>query len=405
MRGQVLLVAALALATVGCGDSGKRNAAPTAAFTVDCVDLTCSFADASSDTDGEIRSRAWNFGDGGASSDAAPTHTFAVPGGHTVTLTVADSDGASATHSREVRVNQPPRASFDFTCAGLTCAFRDGSLDAGGRVVAHRWTFGDGATSVAPDPSHTFLAAGTYPVGLTVTDDGGRTHTTTRSVVVAAPVPGTSPTAQFDVTCSSSVCTFTDRSTDDGAITGWSWSFGDGATSTAQNPVHTYPVAALTEVTVQLTVTDDAGATSVASRSFDVSPPAGLQCLDATQPGGRVGCALRLSRASRIQIELTSRECDAFDTTFVVTAPVQQTLFTDGCYAPALGTVFTLSDRGAPFPAGTVIAGHMISGSTKQVLPPTLIIEGTASPWTLRFDDGEVSPPDLDIVLTIREVP
>jgi len=62
--------------------------------------------------------------------------------------------------------------------------------------------------------------------------------------------------------------TFTDTSTDDGTITAWNWSFGDGGTSTGQNPVHTYTAGGT--YTVTLTVTDIGGLTGSASNTVTV---------------------------------------------------------------------------------------------------------------------------------------
>lgn len=399
------VVAAVVLAGCG-GGGGKKNASPSAAFTVSCAELRCTFQDGSADPDGTIRARAWSFGDGGTSAETSPEHTYAAPGTYTVTLTVTDDASATGSSSHQVTMNLPPRASFDFTCSGLTCTMTDGSTDVAGTIASRSWSFGDGAVSVEKSPSHAYAVAGTFEVTLTVVDDGGLTGTTTRSVTVASVPVATPPVAAFAVTCSSTTCTFVDQSTDaDGTVTAWSWSFGDGTGSTTKNPQHTYVVTALTEVTVQLTVTDDTGATAVASRSFTVSPPASLLCRDAANPGELASCAITLDRAARIEVELTDRECGAVGNTFTVTSPVVVTLFTNGCYDPPIGTVFTLSDNGAPFPAGTVITAEMTSGAIKQVIAPSLIIGGTTSPWQIQFDDGAVAPRDLDILLTIREVP
>lgn len=94
------------------------------------------------------------------------------------------------------------------------------------------------------------------------------------------------PTANFSYTCSGRDCAFTDSSTDsDGTIKGWAWSFGDLATSSAQNPSHTY--AADGTYTVTLQVTDNNGATAAASKTLtiDATPP--------TQPTGLTAQALK----------------------------------------------------------------------------------------------------------------
>ncbi|MET8908661.1 PKD domain-containing protein [Micromonospora sp. NPDC004551] len=89
-------------------------------------------------------------------------------------------------------VNQPPVAQLVPNCSGLVCTFSGaGSTDADGAIQDHRWTFGDGSTAdtvSVPTTSHTYAAAGTYPVTLTVTDDRGATGTASIDVTVA-PVP------------------------------------------------------------------------------------------------------------------------------------------------------------------------------------------------------------------------
>jgi len=86
--------------------------------------------------------------------------------------------------------NTAPTASFSFSTSGLTANFTDASTDAGGSITARNWNFGDSTTSTAANPSKTYAAAGTYTVSLTVTDNGGLTNSTTRSVTVTAPGGG-----------------------------------------------------------------------------------------------------------------------------------------------------------------------------------------------------------------------
>ncbi len=81
--------------------------------------------------------------------------------------------------------NVAPTANFSFTTAALTANFTDSSTDSDGTVVSHAWAFGDGGTSTATSPSHTYAAAGTYTVSEMVTDDDGATGSKAVPVTVA----------------------------------------------------------------------------------------------------------------------------------------------------------------------------------------------------------------------------
>ena len=252
------------------------NQPPTANFTSRCNALSCNFTSTSSDPDGSIAAYSWNFGDGATSTVQNPSHTYGAAGQYTVTLTVTDNQGAqSAPASRTVTVtasNQPPTANFTSSCSGLSCNFTSTSSDPDGSISAYSWTFGDGATSTAQNPSHSYAAGGTYTVTLRVTDNqGAQSTTTSKSVTVTA--PNQPPTANFTSSCSGLSCNFTSTSSDpDGSISAYSWTFGDGATSTAQNPSHTY--AAGGTYTVTLRVTDNQGAQSTTtSKSVTVTAP------------------------------------------------------------------------------------------------------------------------------------
>ena len=252
------------------------NQPPTANFTFSCSALTCSFTSTSSDPDGSVASYSWNFGDGATSTAQNPSHTYATGGSYTVTLQVTDNQGAqSTTTSKTITVtppNQPPTANFTFSCSALTCSFTSTSSDPDGSIASYSWTFGDGGTSTAQNPSHSYAAAGSYTVSLRVTDNQGAQSTTT-SKTVTVTAPNQPPTANFTSSCSGLTCSFTSTSSDpDGSIASYSWTFGDGATSTAQNPSHTY--AAGGSYTVGLRVTDNQGAQSTTtSKTVTVTAP------------------------------------------------------------------------------------------------------------------------------------
>jgi PKD repeat protein len=202
------LVLASAWACGGDNGNGPSNTPPVAAFTAPaCVAGTpCTFTDASTDADGTIASQTWVFGDGNTGSGATASNTYAAAGTYQVKLTVTDNGGASDDQTNTVTVTggtgggQPPVVSFDLpTCtAGTPCGFHSTSTDPDGEITAatFAWNFGDQSQpGTGADATHTFQAAGTYNVTLTVTDVGGATGTSTQALNVA-------PAASQDCTTS-----------------------------------------------------------------------------------------------------------------------------------------------------------------------------------------------------------
>lgn len=170
------------------------NVAPTASFTTaaDHLDLSVDAA-SSTDPDGELTTYAWTFGDGAQASGVTAAHTYASAGTYDVTLVVTDDRGGSATDSKQVTVtappvpNVPPVAGFTATVDAddLVAAFdATSSSDEDGTVEEYDWDFGDGENGSGVTVSHQYAAAGTYTVKLTVVDDDGDSHSTTRDIEV-----------------------------------------------------------------------------------------------------------------------------------------------------------------------------------------------------------------------------
>jgi subtilisin family serine protease/PKD repeat protein len=138
---------------------------PVASFTSSCTGLTCSFADTSTDSDGTIASRSWNFGDGGSSTAANPSHSYAAAGSFTVTLTVTDSQGLSSTRTQTVTVSAPTSISLGATKRTVGKK-RYVDLTWSGAAGANVDVFRNGTrvTTTANDGAHTDQpsAAGSY---------------------------------------------------------------------------------------------------------------------------------------------------------------------------------------------------------------------------------------------------
>ncbi len=257
------------------------NQPPTASFTTSVTNLKVDAdAGSSTDPDGTIATYAWKFGDGKTGTGQTPSHTYDEPGEYSIELTVTDDDGATNVQTKSVTVTAPPNlkptAAFTSTSSALAASFNAStSTDQDGTIASYAWSFGDNTSGSGVSPNHTYGQAGTYAVQLTVTDDDGATNVQTKSVTVTAP-PNLKPTAAFTSTSSALAASFNaSTSTDqDGTIASYAWSFGDNTSGSGVSPNHTYGQAGT--YAVQLTVTDDDGATDSVTRQVTVTAPAAL---------------------------------------------------------------------------------------------------------------------------------
>jgi PKD repeat protein/uncharacterized protein YgiM (DUF1202 family) len=285
------------------------NQAPTAAFSGPATGLVgeqLSFdASGSNDPDGSIAAYAWDFGDGASAQGVQATHVYTAAGSYTVRLTVTDDGDLtdSVTHGVTVQAppNQAPTAAFSGPATGLVgeqLSFdASGSSDPDGNIATYAWDFGDGASAQGVQATHTYAAAGSYTVRLTVTDDGGLTDSVTHGVTVQAP-PNQAPTAAFSGPATGLVgeqLSFDASGSSDpeGPIALYGWNFGDGASAQGVQATHAYTAAG--NYTVRLTVTDDGGLTDTATQAVVVEP--------ATAAAGR---SLQITPRNQNSISATS---------------------------------------------------------------------------------------------------
>ncbi len=215
--------------------------------------LVIQFTDASS---GDPSSWDWDFGDGGTSDEQNPLHTYGSEGLYYVNLTIeGDSGDCFSTVEMMVRIGSDTipegcQAMFNYYQTpndANTVYFEDESW---GNPTSWAWDFGDGETSEEQDPVHIYGTQGEYFVTLTIASD---TCTSTYEEMIWVgldSIPGCQ--AMFydypgDVPNS---VQFMDESW--GNPTNWAWDFGDGETSTEQDPLHIY--AAEGEYFVNLTI-------------------------------------------------------------------------------------------------------------------------------------------------------
>ncbi|MCS6928081.1 MAG: PKD domain-containing protein [Saprospiraceae bacterium] len=248
---------------------------PSANFTYTVDTLKVTFTNTSQGANSFL----WNFGDGNTSTAQNPVHRYAQSGTYTVTLTATNPCGSN-TSIKTITVVGPPVANFTATptsgCSPLTVQFTSTSL---GNPTSYAWQFPGGTpnTSSAQNPTVTYNAPGNYDVTLTVTNPYG-THTLTKTNFIQVIPP---PTAGFSVTTNGLAASFTNSSTH---ATSYAWNFGDGNSSTAQNPQHTYAQEGV--YTVTLIATGPCGVDTFQRAVTIVTPPTAGFTADTTNGCG-----------------------------------------------------------------------------------------------------------------------
>lgn len=242
---QVKLISSLGT----CKDSISKPivvmAPPTVDFSGDILSscrapFSVNFTNLSTNAD----SFSWTFGDSTNSTLQNPTHEYSTEGFFSVTLTAFNRFGCSVTTTKTDYIkikfpvanilNMPQRG-----CAPLICDFTP-SVVTTDTIASYLWNFGDGTRSTLMNPSHTYNA-GIYDVSLIITTNNGCTDTATYIGGVKA---GVKPHPYFTATptdaCAITPVVFTNLTPLADSADQWLWIFGDGTTSTQQNPTHLF---------------------------------------------------------------------------------------------------------------------------------------------------------------------
>lgn len=268
------------------------------------VPLTVKFdASKSTDADGQIIDYVWEFGDGGKATGKTVTYTYNQKGRFIASLSIIDNDFRVGTSQVEIIASRgEPFAYFEPSSVKgmmpMTVTFdASGSTDVDGQIVSYDWSFGDGKTGSGKVVAYTYSSGGKFNATLTVTDNEGKTDSTSRLITVyqkptasftATPTQGIVPLkVDFDASASSDV---------DGQIVSYKWDFGDGLTAEGKKVSNTYSTVG--RYTVILTVTDNDNYTGTAVQWIDVLdkplPPVNI----------KVGTVLNKSLAFREYINI-----------------------------------------------------------------------------------------------------
>ncbi len=253
---------------------------PTAGFvpgvTGSCLLSAIPFTDNSvSDGTHGITTWTWNYGDGIIDTLTAPPflHNYTAAGVYTVSLKVTDSKGCvDSLVQPNVIIISKPVADFSsadtVSCPTKPVAFINASTGPG---LNYTWHFGDGATSTATNPTHSYAADGLYTVKLFITDQYGCSD----SLIYPDYIKIASPHAHFTVSDSVGTCpplfvSFTNTSQNFTAVT---WDFGDGTSTQTDNPTHFYTLPGT--YYAKLTVTSIGGCTDTIKKKIVLRGPQG----------------------------------------------------------------------------------------------------------------------------------
>ncbi len=237
--------------------------------TTECFPNATAFTDSSTVNQGSNTNWDWDFGDGDTSIQQNPNKVYTA-GTYTAKLIVTTNFGCQDSLSKSITVHPKPVAGYSAVdnCFGFNTPFTDTSSVSTGSITGYDWDFGDGFDATAQSPTHNYSSFGTYNVQLIVTTDRNCKDTITNPIVIHP-----KPQAKFGVppSCLTDSASFVDSSSVAlGNINTWSWEFGDGDTSSTQNPIHLYPSDGT--YTAKLVIVSDEGCSDSTTNPVLVRP-------------------------------------------------------------------------------------------------------------------------------------
>ncbi len=243
-----------------------QTASFTPASAGGCSPFVVSF-DATTSTGTGTLNYIWDFGNGNTSSGTDKNITSAIyttEGTYTISLQVEDNNGTSTTFTDQITVFSEPNSSFSITqpvtgCIPYSVSYQDNSVPVASTIVSWIWDFGDGNISTQQNPTHTYTNTGVYDLSLIVIDDNGCQGDTTVSDFMELFSPfsldfETNPNNAQTSTCLDNISVdFNGLPDNTGGPYTYAWNFGDGSSSTEQNPAKTYSSTGVFNVTLQVT--------------------------------------------------------------------------------------------------------------------------------------------------------
>lgn len=181
----------------------------------------------------------WNFGNGQMATVKEPSYTYNNDGSYQVLLSATNPEGCVNKVSQNIVLSKPDinivKQGNDNGCPGFSMDF---SVDKPADVKSYHWDFGDGDTSAAANPSHTFTKVGNYTVTLTYTTQSDCAGKATYSTVSVYQKPKADFSVSDSVVCGRTAVNFTNLT--GGNVSDWQWDFGDGTNGSGSSPTHNY---------------------------------------------------------------------------------------------------------------------------------------------------------------------